>query len=258
MPKSFRTGIFTVAFIPGIGKVWIKGGSIKIFFRIFFVSQCRKIPQGSLLLLHQFWVPKEFGEEVGGGSIDYLSKLFCLTVPKISVVESFTVAIISGSEKVYGQGERRVSWFSVEISLSHSVEKLRRGILYCVALISGTENFGEEGRGVSRYSVGSFLSHSPEKGRRLYFSNSLNSGIEKTLGINRKNIWHDRDSNPKPAAWEGCRSNSTVVFDFWIKRVGSFALKKKRKQILPHCTLYWMNNFSCKLHMWQKIISTTY
>ena len=28
---------------------------------------------------------------------------FCLTVPKISVGEPFTVAIISGSEKVYGQ-----------------------------------------------------------------------------------------------------------------------------------------------------------
>ena len=30
-------------------------------------------------------------------------EIFCLTVPKISVGESFTVALISGTEKVYGQ-----------------------------------------------------------------------------------------------------------------------------------------------------------
>ena len=48
------------------------------------------------------------------------------------------------------------------------------------------------------------------------------------LGINRKNIWHDRDSNPKPTAWERCCPNPTAVIYFWIKRVGSFALKKKK------------------------------
>ena len=30
-------------------------------------------------------------------------KFFCLTLPKFSVGESFTVALVSGSEKVYGQ-----------------------------------------------------------------------------------------------------------------------------------------------------------
>ena len=40
---------------------------------------------------------------MGGEYQDFLSKLFCLTVSKISVGESFTVALISGSEKVYGQ-----------------------------------------------------------------------------------------------------------------------------------------------------------
>ena len=40
----------------------------------------------------------------GGGEYqDFPSKFFCLTVSKISVGESFTVALISGSKKVYGQ-----------------------------------------------------------------------------------------------------------------------------------------------------------
>ena len=60
------------------------------------------------------------------------SNIFCLTVPKNFVGESFTVALISGSEKVYGQqGGRGVSRFFVEISLSLSPENFRRGILYC-------------------------------------------------------------------------------------------------------------------------------
>ena len=35
---------------------------------------------------------------------DFPSKVFCLTVPKISVVESFTVALVLGIEKVWIRG----------------------------------------------------------------------------------------------------------------------------------------------------------
>ena len=34
------------------------------------------------------------------------------------------------------------------------------------------------------------------------------------LGINRKNIWHDRDSNPEPTAREPCCLNRTAVIYF--------------------------------------------
>ena len=40
---------------------------------------------------------------IGGGYQDFPSTVLCLTVPKFPVGESFTVALISGSEKVYGQ-----------------------------------------------------------------------------------------------------------------------------------------------------------
>ena len=44
------------------------------------------------------------------GYQDFTSKVFCLTVPKNSVGESFTVASISGIEKVWirGGGEYQV------------------------------------------------------------------------------------------------------------------------------------------------------
>ena len=67
---------------------------------------------------------------------DFPSKIFCLTVPKISVGESFTVALISGIEKVWIRGGGGVSRFSVEIYLSHSAEKHRKGTLQC------STNFG--------------------------------------------------------------------------------------------------------------------
>ena len=50
------------------------------------------------------------------------------------------------------------------------------------------------------------------------------------IGINHKNIWHDRDSKPEPTAWESCCPKPTAVFHFWIKRVGDFGLKKKLKK----------------------------
>ena len=40
----------------------------------------------------------------GGEYQDFPSKIFCLTVPKNFVGESFTVAIISGIEKVWIRG----------------------------------------------------------------------------------------------------------------------------------------------------------
>ena len=44
VPKNFVGESFTLALFSGIGKVWIRGrgGSVKIFRRKIFVSQCRK------------------------------------------------------------------------------------------------------------------------------------------------------------------------------------------------------------------------
>ena len=57
---------------------------------------------------------------------DFQSKIFCLTVPKISVGEAFTVAIISSIEKTWIT-VGGVSRISVEKFLSHSAEKFPSG-----------------------------------------------------------------------------------------------------------------------------------
>ena len=49
--------------------------------------------------------------------------------------ESFTVALISGTQKVWRRGRGGgVSRFSVEIFLSHSAENFRRGTLQCFTI----------------------------------------------------------------------------------------------------------------------------
>ena len=56
------------------------------------------------------------------------------------------------------------------------------------------------GGGVSRFSVKNSLSHSAEKHRKGTLQCFTNFGHQKMLRVNRKNIWHDRDSNPEPTA----------------------------------------------------------
>ena len=62
-----------------------------------------KLSVGNPLLLHYLRVPKKLGEEVGGYQ-DFTSKIYCLTVPKSFVWESFTVELFSGTEKVRRRG----------------------------------------------------------------------------------------------------------------------------------------------------------
>ena len=100
MPKNFVGEPFSVSLNSGIEKFYASEGYVTIF--------------------------------------DFLSKFFCLTVPKILAGELFCAVFqkFSGSEKFYGE-EGVVSRFSVENFLSHSAEIFRRGILYCCI------NFGQ-------------------------------------------------------------------------------------------------------------------
>ena len=54
-------------------------------------------------MFHLFGYRKSLDER-GGGYQDFPSKVFCLRVPKISVGESFTVAIVSGIKKIWFRG----------------------------------------------------------------------------------------------------------------------------------------------------------
>ena len=78
-----------------------EGRSIKIF-RIFFVSQCRKIRKGPLWCFTNFGYRKCLDERLGGGGgecQDFPSKISRLTVPKNFVGQPFSVSLFSGIEK---------------------------------------------------------------------------------------------------------------------------------------------------------------
>ena len=77
-----------------------KARSFKFFCRIFFCLKKPKIPVGEC-----FTVAIISGIEKlwlrGGKYQDCLSKIFCLTVQKIFVGEPFSVSLFSGIEKFY-------------------------------------------------------------------------------------------------------------------------------------------------------------
>ena len=95
---------------------------------------------------------------------DFPSKIFCLTVRKFFVGESFTVAVISGSEKVYGQeGGGEYQDFPSEIfCLTVPKNSVREST---VALNCGSEKVWIGGGGVSKFSSEILLSHSAENFR---------------------------------------------------------------------------------------------
>ena len=57
-----------------------------------------------MLCFRKFPVAKKFMDKEGGSIKIFRRKTFCLTVPKGSVGEYFTVALISGIEKVWIRG----------------------------------------------------------------------------------------------------------------------------------------------------------
>ncbi len=124
---------------------------------------CLTVPKISVG--ESFTVALVFGEE--GGYQKITSKIFCLTVPtKISAGESFTVASISGIEKVWRRGGGYQDFPSKIFCLTVPT-KISVGESFIVALISGIEKVWRRGGGgVSRFSVENFLSHSAENFRR--------------------------------------------------------------------------------------------
>ena len=118
--ENFRRGILYCCI--SFGYVWQGGGSIKIFYRF-----CLTVPKNRRGKVSDTGkVCRRRGEYQ-----DFPSKTFCLTVPKFSVGESFTVAVFSGTGKVWIRGGGGVSRFPIEKFFSQSK------ILFCF-----TEKFG--------------------------------------------------------------------------------------------------------------------
>ncbi len=106
MPKNFVRQLFSVAVISGTEKTWIKrGGSIKIFRRKFFVSQCRNHSQvnPSLLFFGKNPAAKNITDKSGGVSRFSVENFLSRSAEKIRMCTLLCcVSGNTGSEKVYG------------------------------------------------------------------------------------------------------------------------------------------------------------
>ena len=97
---------FSVSFISGIDKVWIRGAGRQYqdfpsnFFCLTVPKEFVREPFRVSLISD---MEKIFASEVNVTIFDFLSKFFCLTVPKIFLGEPFSAVFhkIFGSEKVY-------------------------------------------------------------------------------------------------------------------------------------------------------------
>ena len=132
MPKIFVGESFTVALISGTEKFWIRGGGgggrvSRFSVETSLSHNAQNFRRGILYCCINFGYRQSLDKK--GGSIKIFRRsFFCLTVPKNFVVEPFTVAVVSGTRKVWIR-RGGVSSFSVEKFLSHSTEKFRREIL---------------------------------------------------------------------------------------------------------------------------------
>ena len=149
------------------------GMSVTIFCQKFFDSEYRKTSYGTFLCFTKFLLSKKFMDKRWVGGKEYhgfLSKIFCLTVPKNFVGNHSVFHYFQVSKNLMPM--RGISRFSKEILLSHSTEKLRRGTFLCFTMFLVSEKLiYKRGRSedLSRYSVNFFLSHSTEKFHRETF-----------------------------------------------------------------------------------------
>ena len=123
-----------------------RGGGVSRFSVENFLSHSpESFRRGILYCCINFGYRKSLDKREGEYQ-DFLSKNFCLTVPKIFVGEYFTVAVFSATGKVWRR-EGAVSRFYVENFLSHSAESFRRGILYCCSNFGYRKSLEKRGGG---------------------------------------------------------------------------------------------------------------
>ena len=138
-----------------------KGAIIKIFRRDFLSHSAKNFCRGIIYCCTDFRYRKSL--ERRGEYQDAPSKIFCLTMPKISVGESSIVSLISGTEKVW-KGGGVVEYQDVPSKFfCLTLPKISVGEISIVALISGTGKVWIRRGRLSSFSVEIFLSQSAKK-----------------------------------------------------------------------------------------------
>ena len=104
VPKNFAEEPVCVSENFGYRKNFMpKRGISRFSIENLLSHSTEKLRRGTLLCFTKILVSKKFMDKRGGGEYqDFPSKIFCLTLPKISVEESFSVSLISGFEKCLG------------------------------------------------------------------------------------------------------------------------------------------------------------
>ena len=105
VPKNFVGEPFRVSLISGSEKFYASESYVTMFCRNFLSHSAEKFCSWTLLccVSENFRWRKSLWIRGGGGGEfqDFLSKIFCLIVPKNFVGEPFRVSLISGIEKVW-------------------------------------------------------------------------------------------------------------------------------------------------------------
>ena len=84
----------------------------------------------------------------GGGYQEFPSKIICLTVPKTLAGEPFRVSQHLPTRKVYELEGVGVSGFYVENFLSQCTEKFRRGTLWCFTIFGYRKSLDKSGESI--------------------------------------------------------------------------------------------------------------
>ena len=88
-----------MSLISGIENFYASEGYVMIFYRKIFVHSA-EIFCRAVLCFRKFLVPNKFMDKKGEYR-DFLSKKFCLTVPRNFVAQVFRVSLLPGIAKFY-------------------------------------------------------------------------------------------------------------------------------------------------------------
>ena len=101
VPRKFVGEPFSVSLFSDTEKVWIRVGEYQDSPCETFLSRSAENSVGGILYCCINFGHRKNLDNRGVSIKIFLSKIICLTVPKLSVVEPFSVSLISGSDKIY-------------------------------------------------------------------------------------------------------------------------------------------------------------
>ena len=147
-----------------------------LFVENFLSHSTEKIYWGKIRCIRKFRVSNFFCMK--RGYHDFLSKIFCLTVPKNFVGEPFCVSKKFWYRKLPCIGGGHHGF--VENFWSHRTQKLRKGFFLCFRNFLAWKKIMDKRWGVSQFSFGNFSFPSAKKFRRGIFQSHGIHGIHFT------------------------------------------------------------------------------